>query len=71
MINKSDVRSDLQLIEKRLVELKSADCLVKSTQKIDNIISLLQDLGGNLTLAMTPSITGRIRAPKKCTFCGK
>jgi hypothetical protein len=71
MINKSEVRNDLQLIEKRLIELKSADCLSKEIQKIDGIISSLQNLGSSLTLGMTSSITGRKITPKKCTFCGK
>lgn len=70
-MKKSHVKHDLKMIIERMDAMKNATCMENNQEQLNNVIELLRQISSELSLGMSPSITGRPNPDLRCRFCGK
>lgn len=70
-MKKSEVKYDLKKIMERVDAMKNAPCLSDKQNQLNDVAELLMNISKDLSLGMTPSITGRSKPELRCRFCGK
>lgn len=70
-MKKSEVKHDLKRIMERVDAMKNASCLSGKQKQLNDIVDLLTNISDELSLGMSPSITGRPNPELRCRFCGK
>jgi len=71
-MKKSDVNFDLRMIIERLDALKNSRVMHDKQSQIDGALVILNQIAKELSLGMSPSITGRANSENnRCRFCGK
>lgn len=70
-MKKSEVKYDLKKIMERVDAMKNAHCLLGKQKQLNDVVELLMSISDELSLGMSPSITGRANPELRCRFCGK